>query len=205
MQLCECRCKPRSIINSLRSLLPQKDRANHVWLGYLRRPRPILTRVVEDLWGDAQVVVEPDRLDETNADPRAATLWTDFMLDGDPKKSGEIARRNISDFQAIAVEYELGVYRGVLPEELIARHTRCLNAIEFYRTDRMVVVTHFLPLRESIHPQFAGSALNAYFCSDCSHTVDKVARRDPRGLHPSWLRSPREPQVRSPLLCRGLT
>ncbi len=69
----------RSIINSLRSLLPQKDRANHVWLGYLRRPRPILTRVVEDLWGDAQVVVEPDRLDETNADPRAATLWTDFM------------------------------------------------------------------------------------------------------------------------------
>ncbi len=70
----------RSIINSLRPLLPQKDRENHVWLGYLKRPRPILTRVVEvTQWGDEAVTVEPDMVDEANVDPRAATLWTDFM------------------------------------------------------------------------------------------------------------------------------
>lgn len=77
----------RAIINSLRRILPDKKRPSHVWRTNLLRARPILTRVVEvGPWGDAQVAVEPDMVDERADDLRAGENWDDFMTHLTPQQ-----------------------------------------------------------------------------------------------------------------------
>ncbi len=101
------------------------------------------------------------------------TLWSDFSLADDKEAAFVQARNGISDFQLVTIQDGDG-YRYIVPADLVADHARCVEAIETHANKRTVVVTHFLPLAQSIDPQFAGSPLNPYFASDCSRTLDRV-------------------------------
>ena len=93
-----------------------------------------------------------------------ATLWTDFNLFG-AHEAAVRARR-----EAMLFLRDLSVIGRFNLREWAERHARSrmfLNeqlAIEHHGST--VVVTHHAPSRQSIHPRFAGSALNACFVSD---------------------------------------
>lgn len=93
-----------------------------------------------------------------------ATLWTDYELYGDPKEAMKAARRSMNDHRLI-------VRSGSIfsPDDALAIHRRHLAWLEerLGRTHpRTVVVTHHGPTFSSVHPKYAGDALNPAFSSD---------------------------------------
>jgi predicted phosphodiesterase len=102
------------------------------------------------------------------------TLWTDFKLFG-PGEERLAAMREASrfmrDFQAIR-----GADGLFTPEEaagLFDAHARWLESrLAEPHDGPTVVITHHAPSRESIHPRFAGSRLNACFVSDAERLID---------------------------------
>src|SRR5262249_30901444 len=98
-----------------------------------------------------------------------ATLWTDFALDGtDPRsinRAMAVARHGMNDFQLI--RHRDGAFR---PEDARTIH---MERVRWLRTNladdfvgTTIVVTHHLPLRQSIHPKYQTSDLNPSFASD---------------------------------------
>lgn len=105
-----------------------------------------------------------------------ATLWTDFELFDDAAQNAAAkaeARRLVRDFSRIRAR--AGSSEVFTPEdsaELFGRHAAWLDG----RLDRphagpTVVITHHAPSRDSIHPRFAGSLLNACFVSDAARLL----------------------------------
>jgi hypothetical protein len=106
-----------------------------------------------------------------------ATLWTNFLLDGDGQARAlavQTALRQMRDFQRIHVD-----------EAQSELFTPSHSAASFVRdaawlADRLaqphegptVVITHHAPSPRSIHPRFAGSPLNACFVSDAQSLLD---------------------------------
>ncbi|HWZ73652.1 MAG TPA: metallophosphoesterase [Casimicrobiaceae bacterium] len=105
------------------------------------------------------------------------TLWTDFMLFGEGDKRAaavEEALKFMRDFSRIRAGE--GDERLFTPADSAA-----LFNIDAGWLDRKlaepypgptVVITHHAPSRESIHPRFADSLLNACFVSDAERLVD---------------------------------
>ncbi len=101
-----------------------------------------------------------------------ATLWTDFKLPfaqggvprSDPETAKLLAGRGISDFFRIA-NFE--------PAHAVDLHHAATDHFRRYinRPESTVFVTHFLPSPKSTPAQFADSALNPYFCSDCEYLM----------------------------------
>ncbi len=93
------------------------------------------------------------------------TLWTDMNLYQTREESSRIAQRCISDFSEIQHEG-----RPINPTDMLSRWITCRDEIERQRADKrpMVVVTHFVPCRRSVAPQYQGNTCNPYFCSDCA-------------------------------------
>ena len=100
-----------------------------------------------------------------------STLWTDFMLYGDGEARAAAmadARRFVRDFSRIrAADGDDALFT---PGDSAARHARHVAWLESRLAERhdgpTVVVTHHAPSRQSIHPRYAGSLLNACFVSD---------------------------------------
>ena len=101
-----------------------------------------------------------------------ATLWTDFALHGaDPKsvdRAMAAAQAGMSDFQLIR-------YNGnktFRPAEARAIHAERVRWLRAQLADEFVgntiVVTHHLPLRQSVHSKYGMSDLNPSFASDLS-------------------------------------
>lgn len=112
-----------------------------------------------------------------------ATLWTDFALEGADQESinraMSAARQGMSDFYLIR-----NGRRAFSPAD--ARSIN-LARVEWLRTKlsddfagTTIVVTHHLPVRQSIHAKYAGSTLNPSFASDLSHLM---GRRVPIWIH----------------------
>ena len=105
-----------------------------------------------------------------------STLWTDFALFDDAgQKAAAIAqaRQMIRDFSRIRTrEASDAVFT---PEDCAARferHSRWLDArLAVAHAGPTVVITHHAPTRQSIHPRFAGSLLNACFVSDAQQLL----------------------------------
>lgn len=100
-----------------------------------------------------------------------STLWTDFMLfgPGDARQAAMAqAQRLIRDFSRIRTGAEDGAaFTPADSAALFERHADWLDRrLAATHTGPTVVVTHHAPSRRSIHPRFAGSALNAGFVSD---------------------------------------
>jgi predicted phosphodiesterase len=103
-----------------------------------------------------------------------ATLWTDFALYGSDQRSIDramtAARFGMSDFHYIRHEN-----RTFQPEDARAINLKCVEWLRAKLADEFhgatVVVTHHLPLRQSIHARYAASELNPSFASDLSNLL----------------------------------
>jgi predicted phosphodiesterase len=103
-----------------------------------------------------------------------ATLWTDFALYGTGPRllsSMNAARRAINDFRMI----RHGPAEFFRPEIARETHLAQVRWLEGKLAEEFggptVVVTHFLPHRQSIHPKYEGDEFNPAFASDLAHLV----------------------------------
>ena len=103
-----------------------------------------------------------------------ATLWTDFALYGTgPRllRSMNDARGAISDFRMI----RRSPTEFLRPEDAREMHLEQAKWLQGRLAGEFdgptVVVTHFLPLRQSIHPKYEGDEFNPAFASDLAHLV----------------------------------
>jgi predicted phosphodiesterase len=105
-----------------------------------------------------------------------STLWTDFMLLG-PKRR-EVAMRDgqryMRDFSHIRLDEATGaIFSPADSTALFERHRRWLaTKLAQPYAGRTVVITHHAPSRNSIHPRFANSLVNACFVSDVERLMD---------------------------------
>jgi Icc-related predicted phosphoesterase len=98
------------------------------------------------------------------------TLWTDFALYGTDQRSIEramvSAKASMCDFQLIRCRKN----RAFRPADARAIHLEHIRWLRTRLADDFVgstiVVTHHLPLRQSIHPKYGSSPLNPSFASD---------------------------------------
>ena len=105
-----------------------------------------------------------------------STLWTDFRLAGEraaQQAAIEAARRFMRDFSHIRGSGDSGaLFTPAEAAARFARHAAWLAArLDAPHAGPTVVITHHAPSPRSIHPRFAGSALNACFVSDAEHLV----------------------------------
>jgi predicted phosphodiesterase len=105
------------------------------------------------------------------------TLWTDFKLFGEGEKrmaAMQEAQRFIRDFSRIhADESSEGLFTPADAAALFDRHATWLDGkLAEPHAGPTVVITHHAPSRNSIHPRFSGSLMNACFVSDAEHLLD---------------------------------
>ena len=105
-----------------------------------------------------------------------STLWTDFELFGNAGMKAAAmaqARQLLRDFSQIrAREAADAVFTPEDSVALFGRHSRWLDdSLSAPHAGPTVVVTHHAPSRQSIHPRFADSLLNACFVSDAERLL----------------------------------
>lgn len=106
-----------------------------------------------------------------------ATLWTDFMLEGDGDKRAAAIQEALSfmrDFSRICVGgTSEALFTPAASAALFNIHAAWLDSkLAVPYTGPTVVITHHAPSRKSIHPRFAASLLNACFVSDAERLID---------------------------------
>jgi predicted phosphodiesterase len=104
------------------------------------------------------------------------TLWSDFMLFGPgPVRAAamEHAQRAMRDFSRIRIDAtDSALFTPQDAAALFERHAGWLQReLDLPHDGPTVVVSHHAPSRQSIHPRFADSPLNACFVSDAEHLV----------------------------------
>jgi predicted phosphodiesterase len=105
------------------------------------------------------------------------TLWTDFMLfgAGEPRDAAmREGQRFMRDFSRIRSAESAGAaFSPADSAALFARHSGWLaGKLAQPFGGATVVITHHAPSRQSIHPRFADSPLNACFVSDLERLID---------------------------------
>ena len=105
-----------------------------------------------------------------------STLWTDFRLfdtEAQRQQAMAMAQGLLHDYSRIRLNDESDAL--FTPAESVARfdrHAAWLDQqLAVSHPGPTVVVTHHAPSRQSIHPRFAGSPLNACFVSDAEHLL----------------------------------
>lgn len=101
------------------------------------------------------------------------TMFTDFTLDGwSQRPYVEIdAQRFVADFKVVAKRaFSDPGWEMWNPSDHKAEHDRFVNELSGWidRTEgkRRVVVSHFVPTPQAIHPRWKASSLNGYFTAD---------------------------------------
>jgi predicted phosphodiesterase len=105
-----------------------------------------------------------------------STLWTDFMLFGDGDARGAAlaaANQFMRDFSRIRIsEATDALFTPADSAALFRHHADWIDRqLGIAHAGPTVVITHHAPSRQSIHPKYAGSLLNACFVSDAEHLV----------------------------------
>jgi Icc-related predicted phosphoesterase len=75
---------------------------------------------------------------------------------------------NSNDFKMI---------QGLNVDSLARLHADCQQFLARNVSTDDIVITHYLPLDQSVDPKWRGSALNCFFVTDCQHLIDS---REPR-------------------------
>lgn len=106
------------------------------------------------------------------------TGWSDFELEPGKSMFAKInAGLGINDFRKIKFAYK-NQYRKWSPNDhqLEAKRYKLFmeSALRVTEGKPRVVVSHFLPLAQCIHSDYAYSSLNSYFASDYSKYVKQV-------------------------------
>lgn len=119
---------------------------------------------------DDEVVIEGVRF-------LGSTLWTDFRLVAESDAKGAAmagARHLMRDFSRIRLADATETL--FTPEDSVAlfeSHAGWLDRrLHAQHVGPTVVITHHAPARQSIHPRYAGSLLNACFVSDAEYLLN---------------------------------
>ncbi len=109
-----------------------------------------------------------------------AILWADFRLYGDSDRQHDamdMAGRMINDFRMTTIAGPEEERRRFQPGDALFLHeqSRAFLEAELAKpfSGETVVITHFLPSRQSISERFKGDPLNPYFCSDLTALIEK--------------------------------
>ena len=105
-----------------------------------------------------------------------STLWTDFLLFGEGDAKGAAmasACHLMRDFSRIRMNDEQNaLFTPTESAALFERHADWLRRhLDTAHAGPTVVITHHAPSRQSIHPRYADSLLNACFVSDAEHLL----------------------------------
>lgn len=119
-------------------------------------------------------VLDDDEVVIGNVRFLGSTLWTDFLLfggEGGRTAAAEQALRFMRDYSRIHLDEDgRQLFTPLDSALLFRRHAAWLDARLAQPHDGpTVVITHHAPSRQSIHPRFGGSLLNACFVSDADH------------------------------------
>jgi predicted phosphodiesterase len=104
------------------------------------------------------------------------TLWTDFLLFGEGEKRAaaiQEAHRFMRDFSRIRIgEAGEAPFTPGASAALFKLHAAWLDGkLAEDHSGPTVVITHHAPSRQSIHPRFADSLMNACFVSDAERLI----------------------------------
>lgn len=95
-----------------------------------------------------------------------ATLWTNFRND---YYARSLAKDSISDFTTIKN------FSGIRAQELFEEHFNWIKGAYEAYPGKKVIVTHFLPAIECIHPRFEREImLNKYFANDLGNWIGNL-------------------------------
>lgn len=122
---------------------------NHDFYG---TSEPSFDDPVHQLWGSID-----------NLDFSACPLWTNFR---NKPGFGKLAEKQISDWLCIPQ------LLGNTYEPMLAAHKA--NVAFMNDVGAQIRVTHFGPIVQSVHPKYAGDALNTYFCNDMDEWFKKL-------------------------------
>jgi hypothetical protein len=132
--------------------------------------------------GSAVHVLERDTWHHGSMRFLGCTLWSDHRLYATPDERAlglQQAMRVVRDFSRIAVAPDTpDKLTPELSQRMFDESVAWLEArFAEPHAGPTIVVTHFAPSRQSIHPRFAGSPINACFVSDLE---PRIARWQPR-------------------------
>lgn len=110
-------------------------------------------------------ILEKDIFEFQDCKIFGATLWTNFLLYGEPQQ--ELVMKAAKDFIA---DYSLIGYNRQLftPQDALVEHEKSFNWLEnnLPSTGRNIVITHHAPTFHASHPKYRGDLLTASFASD---------------------------------------
>ena len=146
---------------------------------YYHHTLPQLCQDLKILTQNTQVhILENDSLVINGVRFLGATLWTDFMLDGDPVTAQFAAEQWIPDYQTISIASDK---RKLQPDDTATIHRRTKNWLttELPRSKLpTVIVTHHAPSVRSIAEKYkGGDYLNASFASNIDDVVANSGAR----------------------------
>lgn len=147
---------------------------NHEFYGYCRPETLAMMRDEAQKYGVD--LLDEDELVIGNVRFLGCTLWTDFLLFGEAKKSTAMSDGQLclNDFRVIRE----GEKMPFTPARSIELHERSLAWIKAKLNEpfdgKTVVVTHHLPSKQSVVDRFKDSLLSACFASDLDYLFGKM-------------------------------
>lgn len=128
----------------------------------------------KECFGSNVHVLENDAFEFGDVVFLGATLWTDFELDGNHVLAETLAAVDMADFTQIRFS---PAHRKFLPSDSRQLHQESLrwldNAIDKYRSKKIVLVTHHAPSARSIDRKFVGNPLNPAFASRLDQFIEQ--------------------------------
>ena len=126
-----------------------------------------VVRAYEEMSNDHVTILNPGRVDIGGRRIIRATMWSDLQLKNHEVLSDQAVERAIADFSVI---------HGFTAADMRAIHRRELEFVESelqkQSNDNTVVITHFVPSQDCVHPRWAGLVLNPYFTNDHDFLMD---------------------------------
>ena len=100
-----------------------------------------------------------------------ATLWTDFDYHKQPILDALHAKKHMNDYKLIRYQKST-----LTPDDTVALHKEALRNVRIFQDIKYpvkVIVTHHLPSRLSVHPNYAIDALTSAFASHLEDYVEE--------------------------------
>jgi len=119
-------------------------------------------------------ILENDSYDSGNIRFFGCTLWTDLaLIDGDPHIGSTAAISVMADYRFIRVEPK---NRLLQPQDTISYHKHSISWLKeqlLSSNKNNVIITHHVPLPQSLDPKYRNSKVNAAFASDLHALIDE--------------------------------
>jgi UDP-2,3-diacylglucosamine pyrophosphatase LpxH len=142
---------------------------------FYRRSLPELTESLKRETDGSHIhLLENDAVEINGYTFLGCTLWTDFLLSGDPQTAMQVAEGMMSDYQVIRFSPENRPLRARDTRRLHAESVAWLRkALGTSDPARTIVVSHHAPSARSEAPFHSNSPLRAAFGSDLDSLIER--------------------------------